>query len=75
MSQDVLPSAPTNPSPFGEAPLVVGVDLGGTKMAAALVDARGTLRGPVASCPTPAHDGLAAMLDYEIGRASCRERV
>ena len=63
MSQDVLPSAPTTPSPSGEVPLVVGLDLGGTKMAAALVDVHGTLRGPVASCPTPAHDGPAAMLD------------
>ena len=43
MSQDVLPSAPINPSPSGEVPLVVGLDLGGTKMAAALVDIDGTL--------------------------------
>ena len=63
MSQDVLPSAPINPSPSGEVPLVVGLDLGGTKMAAALVDIDGTLQGPVASCPTPAHDGPVAMLE------------
>ena len=63
MSQDVLPSAPINPSPSGEVPLVVGLDLGGTKMAAALVDIDGTLQGPVASCPTPAHDGPAAILE------------
>ena len=63
MSQDVLPSAPINPSPSGEVPLVVGLDLGGTKMAAALVDIDGTLQGPVASCPTPAHDGPAVMLE------------
>ena len=30
-------------------------------MAAALVGADGALQGPVASCPTPAHDGPAAM--------------
>ena len=65
MSQDVLPSAPLAPSPSssGRAPLVVGLDLGGTKMAAALVDSGGTLQGPVSSCPTPAHEGPAAMLD------------
>ena len=65
MSQDVLPSAPLNPPPSssGQDLLVVGLDLGGTKMAAALVGADGALQGPVASCPTPAHDGPAAMLD------------
>ncbi|GGO99364.1 ROK family protein [Actinomyces gaoshouyii] len=42
---------------------VVGLDLGGTKMAAALVGADGALLGPIASVPTPAHDGPAAMLD------------
>ncbi|WP_167148369.1 ROK family protein [Actinomyces sp. ZJ308] len=63
MSQDVLPSDPSNPSPSDGSPLVVGLDLGGTKMAAALVDVNGALQGPVASCPTPAHDGPIAMLD------------
>ena len=65
MSQDVLPSTSLSPSPLpcDQAPLVVGLDLGGTKMAAALVDADGALQGPVSSCPTPAHDGPAAMLD------------
>ena len=62
MSQDVPPSDPINPLPSGESPLVVGLDLGGTKMAAALVDGHGALQGPVTSCPTPAHDGPAAML-------------
>ena len=33
--------------------LRLGIDLGGTKMAAALVDSGGTLQGPVSSCPTP----------------------
>ncbi|SPT53840.1 Fructokinase [Actinomyces bovis] len=42
---------------------LVGVDLGGTKIAAALVDPDGALLGPVSSCPTPAHDGPEAMLD------------
>ena len=63
MNQDARPSAPFNSSSSGETPLVVGLDLGGTKMAAALVDADGVLRGSVASCSTPAHDGPAAMLD------------
>ena len=65
MSQDVLPSTPLAPSSSssGRAPLVVGLDLGGTKMAAALVDSGGTLQGPVSSCPTPAHEGPTAMLN------------
>ena len=63
MTQDVPPSATNIPSPSGQAPLVVGLDLGGTKMAAALVDVNGALQGPVSSCPTPAHDGPDAMLD------------
>ena len=65
MSQDVLPPNPLAPlpSPSDRAPLVVGLDLGGTKMAAALVDSGGTLQGPVSSCPTPAHEGPAAMLN------------
>lgn len=45
------------------APVVVGLDLGGTKMAAALVGADGRLLGPVSSIPTPAHEGPDAMLD------------
>lgn len=63
MTQDVPPSATNIPSPSGQAPLVVGLDLGGTKMAAALVDVNGALQGPVSSCPTPAHDGPDAMLN------------
>jgi len=43
--------------------LVVGLDLGGTKMAAALVRASGELAGPLATIPTPAHEGREAMLD------------
>ena len=43
--------------------LVVGIDLGGTKMAGALVDSEGNLVGPILKVPTPAHDGRAAMLD------------
>ncbi len=37
--------------------LVVGIDLGGTKMAGALVDSEGNLVGPILKVPTPAHDG------------------
>ncbi|MFD4261563.1 ROK family protein [Streptomyces sp. NPDC058534] len=44
------------------AGVVVGVDLGGTKIAAATVDADGTL-GRVHTTPTPATDGPAAVLD------------
>ena len=57
--------APGAPRASGEAgsPVVVGLDLGGTKMAAALVGADGALLGPIASIPTPAHDGPGAMLD------------
>lgn len=40
----------------------VGVDVGGTKTAAALVGAEGSL-GPVATVPTPAASGGAAVLD------------
>ena len=42
---------------------VVGVDLGGTKIAAALVDADGALLGPVSRTPTPAREGPRAVLD------------
>ena len=55
----------TDAAPPLSTPLVVGVDLGGTKMAAALVTADGALAGPLASAPTIT----------KIGRASCRERV
>lgn len=41
---------------------VVGLDLGGTKMAAALVGPDGALLGEVLSRPTPAHEGREAML-------------
>ena len=39
MSQDVLPSTPlaSSSSSSGQAPLVVGLDLGGTKIAGILV--------------------------------------
>ena len=72
MSQDVLPPNPLAPLPSSSdrAPLGVGLDLGGTKMAAALVDSGGTLQGPVSSCPTPAHEGPAAMLDAISGLIS-----
>ncbi|MFE5338459.1 ROK family protein [Isoptericola sp. NPDC056573] len=44
------------------AGVVVGVDLGGTKTAAAVVDAAGRA-GPVRATPTPAQDGPDAVLD------------
>ncbi len=44
----------------------VGVDVGGTKIAAALVDAAGAV-GPVATVPTPAASGPAAVLDAVAG--------
>ncbi len=46
--------------------MVVGVDLGGTKIAAAVVGADGA-RGPVRSVPTPAADGPDAVLDAVAG--------
>lgn len=46
--------------------VVVGVDLGGTKTAAALVDATGAV-GPVRSVPTPAQAGPDAVLDAVAG--------
>ena len=58
----------TDAAPPLSTPLVVGVDLGGTKMAAALVTADGALAGPLASVPTPARSG-------QIGRASGWVRV
>ena len=49
----------TDAAPPLSTPLVVGVDLGGTKMAAALVTADGALAGPLASGggppPPPPH--------------------
>ena len=47
----------------GAAAPVVGVDLGGTKIAAALVAADGALLGPVLEAPTPAREGPRAVLD------------
>ncbi|WP_454086243.1 ROK family protein [Georgenia sp. Marseille-Q6866] len=46
--------------------VVVGVDLGGTKTAAALVSAGGAV-GPVRSVPTPAQQGSEAVLDAVAG--------
>src|SRR5699024_288569 len=46
--------------------VVVGVDLGGTKTAAALVRADGAV-GPVRSVPTPATAGPEAVLDAVAG--------
>jgi glucokinase len=43
--------------------LVVGVDLGGTKIAAGVVGPDGTLRGEVHRRPTPAAQGPEAVLD------------
>ncbi|MGI5238290.1 ROK family protein [Dactylosporangium sp. CA-139066] len=40
----------------------IGVDIGGTKIAAALVGAGGELRGPVLRAPTPAAEGPVAVL-------------
>ncbi|MFC9466637.1 ROK family protein [Streptomyces coelicoflavus] len=48
--------------PDGGAGAVVGVDLGGTKIAAATVDEHGAV-GRVHTMPTPAADGPAAVLD------------
>ncbi|VEG74809.1 ROK family protein [Actinomyces slackii] len=50
------------PDPHGPG-AVVGLDLGGTKMAAALVGADGVLLGPAARLDTPASQGPEAILD------------
>lgn len=54
-------------APGAPGAALVGVDLGGTKIAAALVAPDGALLGPVADRPTPAHDGPEAMLDAIAG--------
>lgn len=41
---------------------VIGIDVGGTKVAAATVDEQGMI-GPIVSVPTPGADGPEAMLD------------
>ena len=66
--------------PAGQVPVhatsdvVVGVDVGGTKIAAAAVDADGSC-GPIWTFPTPAAAGPAAVLDAiaEAVRAVARE--
>src|SRR4051794_39140391 len=55
---------------------VLAVDIGGTKMAVAAVDASGREVVPARSCPTPAHDGegmwqaLAALVDGVVAAAA-----
>ncbi|RRD29730.1 ROK family protein [Actinomyces bowdenii] len=57
-------AAPTPERPRGqERGLVVGLDLGGTKMAASLVSAAGEQVGRTRTRPTPAHEGPGAMLE------------
>ncbi len=46
-----------------DSDLVVGVDLGGTKIAAALVDADGQIVSDLVTRPTPAQEGPEAMLN------------
>ena len=54
---------------------VVGVDVGGTKIAAALVSADGGLLGPVAEAPTPAREGAQAVLDAIASTGKIRYRM
>lgn len=62
------PDAVAHPAATGSPEeLAVGVDLGGTKIAACLVRRDGTLVGQVHEVPTPAHDGPEAMLDAIAG--------
>ncbi|WP_250739002.1 ROK family protein [Actinomyces sp. 186855] len=58
--------ATTTPRP-GADDVLVGVDLGGTKIAAALVGTDGTVLSDVLEVPTPAHDGPERMLDAIAG--------
>ncbi|SHE25597.1 ROK family protein [Actinomyces glycerinitolerans] len=53
--------------PVATAEDLIGVDVGGTKIAAARVAPDGALRGGVREVPTPAHAGPAAMLDAIAG--------
>ena len=62
----------TSPVPAATAPrpdddVLVGVDLGGTKIASALVATDGTVLSEVLEVPTPAHDGPERMLDAIAG--------
>lgn len=43
-------------------PVVIGIDLGGTKIAAALVDADGLLASEIITLPTPARQGRARVV-------------
>ena len=54
---------PGAPRPGGAPGALVGVDLGGTKIAAALVGADGALRSATLRAPTPARHGPDAVLD------------
>lgn len=61
---DAVPSpAPHTPPQFVAEGILVGVDLGGTKIAASVVTPDGELVGQVHQVPTPAHAGPEAMLD------------
>lgn len=60
------PGQEVSPQPVAEG-LLVGVDLGGTKIAASVVTPAGELVGQVHQVPTPAHDGPEAMLDAIAG--------
>src|SRR5690606_6305560 len=62
----VRPVSPIGAERTSVSDVVVGVDLGGTKTAAALVDAAGAI-GPVRSVATPAQAGPAAVLDAVAG--------
>ena len=54
---------PCAPRPGGAPGALVGVDLGGTKIAAALVGPDGALRSATLRVPTPARHGPGAVLD------------
>ncbi|MDO4899062.1 ROK family protein [Actinomyces sp.] len=58
-----MTTAPRNAGSPHTATQLVGVDVGGTKIAAAPVAADGRLLGPVRQMPTPAHCGPDVMLD------------
>lgn len=51
--------------------LVLGVDLGGTKILTGLVDRAGVRHGPTVGAPTPAQDGPEEVLDA-VARAAAR---
>ena len=66
-------------APAEHPQLTIGMDIGGTNLRAAVIDADGTIVD-LEKLPTPSEapaleDTIVRVVDTQIGRASCRERV